>query len=375
MHKRLLVVADLLFPYNGITKTLYEVLPRLKDFDVTLLYPEKGKKFNVERVHEVIIPYNIRFVGLPIIKFGRKERELVEKAVAEADIVWVQFISPLSMLAINYAKKHNKKTVAFLNIFEEELFAANVFALLKPLKPAIRKVANSFYNKCDLVIAPSKNVRDEAKRRGTRVKFRIVPLGVDSKKITMTKEKAREIVGIEKDRFVVAYVGRLSGEKNIDTLLKAYEKFKEMHENASLLLVSYGKKSEMKKIRKLKDVKITGYVNKTLPYLVASDIFILPSSTETTSLATLEAMSAGLPVIVTRVGYIVRYVRNMHNGLFFEINDVDDLVKKMLLLCENETLRAELKKNAMKTARNFRWSRTTRALESIFISLLHEKRR
>ena len=43
----------------------------------------------------------------------------------------------------------------------------------------------------------------------------------------------------------------------------------------------------------------------------------MPSLTETTSLATLEAMSCGLPVIASKVGFIKDYIAKGHNGIFF----------------------------------------------------------
>ena len=369
---KLLVVSDLLFPYTGITKFLIEVLPKLKNFEITIVYPEKEKKFQIKGIKEVIIPYNFKLFGIPITKPNK--RNALEKLVSQSDLVWIQFISPLSILAINHAKNHGKKIVAFLHIFEDKVFHANAFYPFNLFENVVKKISQDFYNKCDLIIVPAKNVGVEIRKRNIKSRQKVVPLGVNLKN-NIKKETARKKLGIGEDKFVITYIGRLSKEKDVDTLLKAYKKFKEEVEDALLLLVSYGNKLEMEKIKEIKGVKITGYVSEVLPYLSASDVYVLPSVTETTSLTTLEAMYTGLPVIVTRVGYVGRYVKNMKNGLFFEVKDSEDLIKKIRMLYNNKSLREKLGKNARKTAKNLSWRKTASSLSKIFTSLMNDKRK
>ena len=81
-------------------------------------------------------------------------------------------------------------------------------------------------------------------------------------------------------------------------------------------MVGDGTKKQVKEFKKIKNCKVTGFVPDVHEYLKAMDIFVMPSLTETTSLATLEAMACGLPVIATKVGYIKNYLVRNHNGLF-----------------------------------------------------------
>lgn len=60
--------------------------------------------------------------------------------------------------------------------------------------------------------------------------------------------------------------------------------------------------------KKNEDVILTGSTRNVLKYLQAMDLFVLPSLTETSSLATMEAMACGLPVVVTKVGYLKYYI-------------------------------------------------------------------
>ena len=62
------------------------------------------------------------------------------------------------------------------------------------------------------------------------------------------------------------------------------------------------------------------------------DIYALTSLTETTSLSTLEAMSAGLAVVATPVGFVKDYIHEGKTGLFFEKKNSQDLFTKLEFL-------------------------------------------
>ncbi len=79
------------------------------------------------------------------------------------------------------------------------------------------------------------------------------------------------------------------------------------------------------------------------------DCYVLPSLTETTSLSTLEAMSCGLAVFATRVGYIKNYIKEGENGYLFPKKNAYLLSKKLELVAKDEKLRARLGKKARET--------------------------
>ena len=78
-----------------------------------------------------------------------------------------------------------------------------------------------------------------------------------------------------------------------------------------------------------KNIILTGSKDNVVPYLQAMDIYVLPSLTETTSISTLEAMSCGLPVVVTPVGYVKNYIHDGKNGLFFPKKNSGILARKI----------------------------------------------
>ena len=112
------------------------------------------------------------------------------------------------------------------------------------------------------------------------------------------------------------------------------------------------------------------FTNNIVPYLQAMDIYVLPSLTETTSISTLEAMSCGLPVIVTPVGSLPGYIQNNYNGIFFPKRDPYRLEKKLSRLINNPGLRKTIGDNARKTVKEkFSWENTFKEMKKVFESL------
>ena len=96
-------------------------------------------------------------------------------------------------------------------------------------------------------------------------------------------------------------------------------------------------------------VVFTGRVENVEDYLRAADIFVLPSTTEGMSVALLEAMAVGLPVVASRVSGTVDVIKHGENGLLFEPGDVEGLADCITSLIESPNQRAELASQARKT--------------------------
>ena len=175
-------------------------------------------------------------------------------------------------------------------------------------------------------------------------------------------------VGIEENKTVIGYVGRISKEKNMEVLLEAFQKL-DGQNNVTLLMVGDGHKDLVQKFKDTKNCKVTGFVNNVEDYLQAMDIFVMPSLTETTSLATLEAMSSGLPVIATKVGFMKNYIVKNHNGIFFPRNSSTMLAIKIEKLLKNEQLREKLSSSARKTvAYSFSCERSINKIKRLLLA-------
>jgi glycosyltransferase involved in cell wall biosynthesis len=98
-----------------------------------------------------------------------------------------------------------------------------------------------------------------------------------------------------------------------------------------------------------------------------ADIFVLPSVAESCSMALLEAMAAGLPLIVTKVGGTIELVEHGYNGLMVGAQNVDDLSAALQTLARDPAQRERFAAANRRLVRErFSWHSIARQYESIF---------
>jgi glycosyltransferase involved in cell wall biosynthesis len=377
--RKLLIVTDSYAPKkDGVTIFLDKIVPLLtREYDVTIAAPAfsiEAKPIGDSKL--VLFPVSkiIKIADYQSAKLSRKNIKRLKELVKEADIIWTQDIALLGMLAINYGKKLKKPVLNYVHqIFWEQ--AVNLLSIPDFIKSIlarlIRKIVKSIYNKCSLLLVPYSSLVIELKAKGITAEKTVVPLGVDYEIFRPAHDKgaAKHLIGIDPRARVIGYCGRISKEKNLAVLKKAFLRLKEDHKDIRLLIVGNGPEEEVEKLKDIPGVKITGFVEDVTPYLQAMDIFVMPSLTETTSLATLEAMSTALPVLSTKVGYIKDYIINKQNGLFFSQNNPYMLRKKLELLLNFPAKRHILGANARKTVQvKFSWNTTIGKMKRILKS-------
>lgn len=368
---KLLIVADTYYPkVDGTLKFIEEFLKRSQDsFDTSLLVPyygiKKGKNvtyLDVSRIWKIS--------GYSNLKLTFKNFRKLKKAIQEADLVFIQGPALISYLSIYYAGRYGKKTIFYTHTLSWELFEKFFPAVFKKLfYRFIKKLSIALYNRCDEILAPYHELKENLQKEGITTEIDTARLGVDIEKFTPPPDKrlSKSKLHISPEKKVIGYVGRISKEKNTHLLLEAFRKLEEQ-ENIMLLMVGDGTKKQVKEFKKIKNCKVTGFVPDVHEYLKAMDIFVMPSLTETTSLATLEAMACGLPVIATKVGYIKSYLVKNHNGLFFPRNSSSVLSLKMSQLLKDKKLREELGQNARKTVTyGFSWERSINKIKRLLL--------
>lgn len=376
-RKKLLIATDNFLPrWDGIARFLSEIIPRLlPKYEITVLCPDFGTYEDP----------NIRLIKIPLTKFlkvgdfsvPKLKTRYIKKIVQKHDMVFSQTIGPIGLSAINAAKQYHKPVAAFTHSIEWDLVpkALNNIILKKYSKIMAKRVAKQTYNKCNLLIMPSNSVSELFLWNNIRTKSEIVNLGVDTNKFkpiesVELKNELRKKLGLEENDIIIGYHGRISREKDLITLLRAFSRLQLYRSNIKLLIIGEGIESIKRQLRSRNNVLLVGAKNNPVPYLQVMDIYCLTSLTETTCLSMLEAMSCGLAVISTEVGFIKSYIKNNINGLFFEKQNPYHLAKEIDSLINDEALRSKLGQNARKTIlERFSWDKTAegilKALEMI----------
>lgn len=143
--------------------------------------------------------------------------------------------------------------------------------------------------------------------------------------------------------------------KGVDVLIKAFRKIEADYPEIRLRLLGAYPEEEMlnEMIGDSSQIEILkARPNaEVLPIIANCSIFVLASRTEGASRAILEAMSAGKPIVASRVGGIPYYVEDGVNGLIFESENSDELADKLRLLLDHPELRARFGRKGYDLAR------------------------
>jgi glycosyltransferase involved in cell wall biosynthesis len=171
----------------------------------------------------------------------------------------------------------------------------------------------------------------------------------------------------------IVFVGRITGEKKLDVLLKAFAQLPP-ELNATLEYVGGGDllqsmKQQVAHMGLRDKVTFTGYVSdgELKASLKRAKVFAMPSIAELQSIATMEAMATGLPIVGANAMALPHLIHDGENGYLFEPNDVDDLREKLLrvLTAEPDEL-LRLKNNSLRFIRGHDITRTLDTFEALY---------
>lgn len=374
---KIVIPTDSYLPrWDGIARVMSEIIPLMsKKHEIEIIVPdlEKIPKYKNVKVHR--IPFSkIRLGDFLITKFKYKK---IKSILRKSDVVFTQTTAPIGFCAIMAAKSLGKPSVAFIHNIESELFlkALPHSSLKKLFYPLVKMLFRFLYNKCDLLLVPSDGTADTLSWQRIKTEKKIIHLGVDTKKfIANKKEEAKKLIGVDSSDIIIGYHGRLGREKDLKTLLRAFNRLRVEDKNVKLMIIGEGIKKIEELFKNKPNIIFTGTQDNIVPYVQAMDIYVLPSLTETTSLTTLEAMACQVPVIVTKVGYLGDYIKNKENGLFFEKQNAYDLKKKIEFLIKNPAERIRLGKNGRKTVEeDFDWNVTANNMIKAIEDLVKKK--
>jgi glycosyltransferase involved in cell wall biosynthesis len=368
MKKNLVISTDCFLPrWDGIARFLSELIPYLaKEFSVTVLCPEfPGKIPSIPGVRLHRYPLlKVRFGDIYFAWAGKAE---ITSHIKRADIVFNQTLGPIGMAAISAAAKYDVPLVSYVHSIEWELASRAVKHGKMLAELFVKRLARQKYSKCDALLTPSTGVSDMLSVNGIKTRKVVVPLGIDVRRFTPSASKplAKKAVGIDPRKPVIGFCGRIGREKDLPTLIHAFSRVRKKHD-ACLLIVGAGlEEKEFKSAH----IKLAGAVDNVIPYLQAMDIFVLPSLTETSSLATMEAMSCGLPVVATPVGSVKDYIEDGVNGFIFSRQDADALAYRLNALLKNQKVRERIGAAARQTITQMHtWEQVAREI----LAILHE---
>ena len=202
---------------------------------------------------------------------------------------------PLGWIARHAARRLDVPLVAFCHA---DVLRMTAIRFSPALNGGVREYLRAFYRRCDVVIAPSRYMKDRLAQWGVdRVVVR--PLGVDFEIFTPTARAGdlRRELALPHDARVLVYAGRLAPEKNIDVLLRAFQKLGRRYH---LVIAGEGEMSH-----RPPNVTLLPFVESARELarrLASADGLVHAGDQETFGLIFLEAMACGRGVIAPQAG-------------------------------------------------------------------------
>lgn len=263
------------------------------------------------------------------------------------DIIHIHDHYPLSRTFVDEARKLRIKVVG-TNHFVPENLTPYIpgHSIARPLLNFVMwKWMLSTFNLLDFATAPSKTAAEILRDQKFKLPVYPISCGVNTKRFKVEPDidirQWREKYNLAVDKPIFLFVGRVDSEKNIEVLINAVR----IRKRKDIQLVIAGNGANKKHLESIThnygvgdQVKFLGFVpNEDLPALLnVSDIFTMPSEAELLSIASLEAMACGKPLLLANARALPELVHNGMNGYLFEPGSSIDAARKIDILLERQ---------------------------------------
>ena len=240
------------------------------------------------------------------------------------------------------------------------------------LRRPIMAYLRIFHNRTHCTMVPTEALRQSLIEEG-RHNVAVFARGVDTRQFSPERRSSalRATWGAGPQTRVVACVGRLAPEKNLNLLLRAFEAMQASQQDCRLLLVGDGP------LRAALQARCPGAVfagnrsgDDLGAHYASADAFVFPSLTETYGNVTPEAMASGLPVLAFDHAAAGRLIRHRDNGLLAPLHDSDAFVAQARWLAQQADRGAALGCAARQTALAQPWHGVVAQVEALMRAAL-----
>ncbi|NUM63277.1 MAG: N-acetyl-alpha-D-glucosaminyl L-malate synthase BshA [Ignavibacteriaceae bacterium] len=297
--------------------------------------------FRLSQYIENIFFHEVEISNYPVFEFPLYALSLASKMVEVAEF------EKLDLLHVHYAIPHATSAYLAKEMMKNNRDIKIITTLhgtditLVGLEPSFLPLVKFSIEKSDGITTVSRFLKEKTiTNYEIDNDIRVIPNFVDT---NLFKSKNtcdfRKTIATKGEKILI-HTSNFRQVKRVTDTIRILEKVqKEIP--AKLILVGDGPdRSECERLtRQLNlgdSVKFLGKQEALVEILSSSDLFLIPSQSESFGLAALEAMSCGLPVISSSVGGLPELVRHNETGFIAEIGDVDRMAKYALELLCNE---------------------------------------
>ncbi len=297
--------------------------------------------FRLSHYVENIVFHEVEISTYPLFEFPLYSLSLASKMVEVAEF------EKLDLLHVHYAIPH--ATSAYL---AKEMMSKNrdlkIFTTLHGtditlvgLEPSFLPLVKFSIEKSDGVTTVSRFLKEKTiTNYSIEADIRVIPNFVDTDLFKPESNgEFRKAIAPNGEKILV-HTSNFRPVKRVPDTIRIFEKVQKEIPSKLILVGDGPDRSECERLSRQLDlcdtVKFLGKQEGLVEILSSSDLFLIPSQSESFGLAALEAMACGLPVVSSSVGGLPELVKHNETGFIAEIGDVDRMAKYALELLSND---------------------------------------
>ncbi len=356
---------------NGVSTSVYLLLRELRRMGheawvVAPAHPEANEEEGVIRLPSLPYPF---YEGHQIALPSRRRLPL------SFEIIHTHTPLTLGIFALRLAKSQRVPHVStFHTHYEKYAHYVPGLAFLDRYTGLVPRLAKAFYNRVEVVIAPTEPVRRLAESYGIERPIRVIPTGIDNRLLEEAPLPSPSPWPPGKRRLIT--VGRLGKEKSFDVVLKAVAR---VAEEEDVFLVHIGEGPELPHLEALarelglaERVRFLGPVpyRRIGGYYRMAELFLFASETETQGLVVWEAQAMGVPVVAVGAEGVLEGVLEGKTGYLVPPKSHLALAERALELLKDE----EKRRRFSLEARAFALERSAERIAERIVALYDEAR-
>ena len=243
--------------------------------------------------------------------------------------------------------------------------------------PFYKTAVNFSINKSDIVTCVSQSLKEDTMEQFQISKeIEVIPNFIDISKYKIQQEKCLEENSESNKEIIITHVSNFRPVKNIKNVILIFNNIQKTIPS-KLLMIGEGPEKEMaeklcKELSIDNKVQFLGNTNQVEKNLCHSDLFLLPSNTESFGLAALEAMASKVPVISSNAGGLPEVNIHGNTGYLTDSNDIEAMSNYSISILSDLNKLEKFKNRAFKKAETYDINNVVPLYENVYEKALND---
>ena len=380
---KILIASDLHWPVlNGVATFSRNLARGLAEqgHEVIVIAPSQdGRKskqvdgnYVIYRTRSTVFPFyqNFRISVTPQLEV----RKIIQEF--EPDVIHIQMLMWIGQAAMFFGRRYDIPVVTTSHAMAENLLdnLKRAAPLSRPINYMLSDYGRRFHSRADVITSPTESGIKSFGKHVDKVTapIEVISNGVDLREYTPQKPDPEiyKKFNLPTDKPIITYIGRVDAEKHLWVLVHAMQHVLKK-QDAHLLIVGAGIDLEhlqdmATELNLTDQITFAGRVSDEDKVALehVGTLYAISSPAELQSIATLEAMACGQPVVAVDAGALGELCHDGENGYLFELDDDKGAAEGILKIISDPELRERFSKESLRIAK-------THDLDNTIASFIH----